>query len=540
LLRNHNYNVVIQSVDGEGYPTPGGAFNNKPANIKAEVLPWNDGSIGEVIFDGKNYLGISPGEFTLYRDAMTGNEFTVRTDVAGGWTISGVTDAPGAGGAAVTWIGNVSGSFSGAGNKDVVTFSASENTGGAARVAYIHVKAGRLDFAVKVTQGITRDVRVWITGASDDDEVQELIFTSAAGTPPAAQQFLLHWLPADVAVNVSTSHLGNAFVYASSGSDTPGTGGMTSISDPSGEKLVTIQPPALNPGEITANPFIEKFSRVDFTVFSGGKYTSSGIYLRQVNFHTVTDVATNYRLDGGEHSFTVRSNTAWVISAVSDPQQVLQSPPLLLGQSGGYNTTGETVLFKLATGGPTLTSGTVTLTLTDPTSRVGEVTVTIKGVACGIGGNAVSQRIGNNDYLTHQYGDKCWMVQNSKENPTYAYATRYSSNNNAVNGNYYTWQNAAYGCPEGWHLPTDAEITDLVNRVNTGDASIIKWWTTSGNGAFAGRHNIALDAWNGWGSDGYWWGLQVVSGRYFSSNVNGMYGIQTNIYNDLSVRCVQD
>ncbi|MDR1274526.1 MAG: hypothetical protein LBK12_08250, partial [Odoribacteraceae bacterium] len=54
LLRNHSYNVVIKSVDGEGEPTAAGAFSNRPVNLLARVLEWEDGGIGDIVFDGQN------------------------------------------------------------------------------------------------------------------------------------------------------------------------------------------------------------------------------------------------------------------------------------------------------------------------------------------------------------------------------------------------------------------------------------------------------------------------------------------------------
>lgn len=59
VLRNHHYTVGITEVKGNGHATPEEAFKSEPINIEANVVEWNDGGMGEVVFDGQNYLSIS-------------------------------------------------------------------------------------------------------------------------------------------------------------------------------------------------------------------------------------------------------------------------------------------------------------------------------------------------------------------------------------------------------------------------------------------------------------------------------------------------
>ncbi|MDR1273708.1 MAG: hypothetical protein LBK12_04085 [Odoribacteraceae bacterium] len=535
LLRNHSYHVKIKEVLAAGYASVTEAFDNKPSNIVVEITE-DDGAIGHIVFDEQNYLGASTGEIIIPGNAQTGKRVTVSTDVAGGWIITGTfaTSEPHEG-FDVNWLTAIDPLTGVNGN---VTFNASENDSGAKRIGYIHVLAGRLHLAVKVTQLATG---IWITDTVNT-EIQELIFESTGGVQPAARQFLLHWVPAGAQVNSMSIPASGYPVFAYDPSHhMPGEGAMIGISDPSGQMTIDIRPTALTPGEIATNPFIEKASLIRFVAFYNGDFASTDIELRYVNHHTAVDVDAIYKPDGDIHSFTVRSNTEWYISSVSDPQNILQATPVLLNLSGGYNTTGETVNFRLINGAVS-TSGEVTLTLTDPTGRMGDVSVIIKGAACGTEGNAVSIRIGNNDYLTHMYDTKCWMVQNSKEGSSSA--TRYNNNSAQVNGYYYTYSQASVNnaCPNGWRLPTYDEIDVVITAAINDEYGIGRWWWGNdgiNNDAFAGYYFNGLPSpeWRNWNASGSWW---VVGNNAYLYGLQGSLAKYTGGVGYNSVRCVHD
>jgi hypothetical protein len=544
LLRNHSYNVVIQSVSGEGYPTKEGAFNNKPANINAEVIKWNESTIGDVVFDGKNYIGVGPTEFTLSGSARAGNRITVKSSIA--WTVT-VTDAE-EGGDPVDWITPPSGAFSGAGNVDAILFNTLENSTLAERVAYIHVNAGgMLDFVVKVTQRHVADAAVWVTGASG------LSFSGVDGVQPAdAGYFRLHWLPTSKTVTASIE-IGGTFKY-DEGSDKPGTV-LTEITDDSwnGEKMFTVRPAALAPED---DPLVEKVSTVVFTIENNSVTDEARVELRYINYQIIPTANAVYMLDGGEHSFRVRSSTEWYISNVTGDAIFAES---LLGREGGPNITtlGEEVKFQLLTGHSEFLEGTATLTLSDKLSLASDQIVVIHGATCGTDGNAIALPVGQNLYLTHMYYGKCWMVENSREgnyssvgfgldasgnplNQNYfnTTGTSITTGHGVTNGYYYAPDQAASACPSGWRLPTLAEATELVGLYN--QANINKWWLDVDYGAFAGNYDVVSYDGSWWAGNqrGYWW---YDTYKAFSAG-SGSVIIQNETYTAhwMSVRCVME
>jgi hypothetical protein len=547
LLRNHSYNVVIQSVDGDGYPTEEAAFRNKPSNIKAEVLEWDESTIGDIIFDGQNYIGVSPTEIVLQGSSKAGNQITVKSSAA--WTHEVVY----VDGEADQWIQNLSGAFSAPGNKDAITFNVPINETGADRSANIHIKAGWLDFVVKVKQFFVSEARVWATTLGGEP-ITGLFFTSASGVQPGEQKFLLNWFPPEDDVTASVS---GTFDYAP-GSDTPGEGTLATIGDPAntGMKIITVRPPALNMAN--EDPFEDKVSTVHLAISHGeGTEYPMDFELRHHNYHTEAITEDVYILDGEEHSFFVRSNVSWVITGVSD-NVVLEDEPVLLGVTGGGNTTaqGEEVKFRVITGTTELRNGVAYVTLHDPAERVEDVIVTLNCGTCGAGGTATLLPVGTKMYLTHVYGtgadQRCWMVQNSSEGTVYsarAFAigpngeeleTWYENDNRKeenANGYYYSFydkQVANNACPTGWRLPTDAEFVVMAAEVALDPTGVGKWWTDAEHGAFAGFRDAVFRMWK---QEAYWWAAASYHAHYSKDLATENQGGMNYLMN---VRCVQE
>lgn len=153
LLRNYLYNVTIQSVSGPGFPQVDDAFNSHPVNIDAEVIPWNDSEITEVVIDGPYMFGVNEGEFTLSRDAHTNspsetdNKLIITTNYRDGWVLDKIVDDAGVTADWLTLSQN-----SGGAARATVSLVMSENQTAGVRTAFVHLKAGRMSYVVTVHQ----------------------------------------------------------------------------------------------------------------------------------------------------------------------------------------------------------------------------------------------------------------------------------------------------------------------------------------------------------------------------------------------------
>lgn len=383
LLRNHHYKVNISEVSGPGLATPADAFNSRPVNIKAEIIEWNDGQISDIVFDGQYMLGVSQGEFTLPRNELTAsndnNALSITTDYPSGWLVDKIVDT---GGSSISWLSLVSLSgtpvVSGAsGSTTNVKLKLTENISGSARIGFIHLKAGRLAYVVKVTQGINTDIALNIKNAAGTNNITELVFAAPINTQPVSQQFRIKWSPASFTVTSVNSAVGSAAFSFDGASDQPGSGALLNISDPSGEKLFTIRPTAIVSSDLTSNPFLEKISKVDFTLFNGETYLSKSIFLRQSTYNLVfSNVSSSYWTNGSAYTFNVRSNANWRIKSIS--QQLTSgtgsllnlqvSDNLVVGATGSSNTNpGTPVTFRVASNIVSL-AGQLTVVFESPDS----------------------------------------------------------------------------------------------------------------------------------------------------------------------------
>lgn len=187
-----------------------------------------------------------------------------------------------------------------------------------------------------------------------------------------------------------------------------------------------------------------------------------------------------------------------------------------------------------------------------------------------------------NTYKTLAIGNKTWMVENLKTTkyndgtpiPVIPDATYWNSlespaccwqeNNIAYKVTYgllYNWFVIATDklCPEGWHIPTDADWTELTDYLGGESGSAgklkeagIKHWNSPNNGATNETHFRALPGGNLNSADslfqnlheiGYWWtsssfssDLAVTRIMYDNSNDVEKYFYPKK--NGFSVRCV--
>ena len=120
-------------------------------------------------------------------------------------------------------------------------------------------------------------------------------------------------------------------------------------------------------------------------------------------------------------------------------------------------------------------------------------------------------------YKTIKIGSKTWMAENlsyeAKDSKCYE-----SESHCKVYGRLYNWAAAKTVCPEGWHLPTDAEWTKLTESFSASPA--------------------------GFGYSGNWWSAtEHANGAYFwniSLNDTSVHKDVIDKINFFSVRCVLD
>jgi uncharacterized protein (TIGR02145 family) len=130
-------------------------------------------------------------------------------------------------------------------------------------------------------------------------------------------------------------------------------------------------------------------------------------------------------------------------------------------------------------------------------------------------------------------------------------------------GYLYDWETACDVCPDGWHLPTDAEWTELTDYLGENAGGKLKatgtieagtgLWYDPNTGATNETGFTALPG-GGRGSDGtfsdvggggYWWSATEVSTNYawsrdVSCDYSGVDGYNDDKELGFSVRCLRD
>ncbi len=355
ILRNHWYRMNILSVSGSGYPTPEEAFNSKPFNMVAEIVEWDDGGMGNIVFDGQYLLKVSQDEFSFHREEKTGEEednvlyvYTDYTTTLGtsGWYVDKIVDADD-GTTPVTWL-TLTPDHGDPLDKTKVILTFGNNNSGVQRSAVVWLAAGRMRYPVKVIQELTPSIRIDIVDPADNSPLSEIIFFAPVGTQPNMQSFKVNWNPPTEDVTVVNSTL-------ASSPFPPGVGVPASGIIPGGTGTITydVQPPAIQASDLVSNPFFERGSKIDFMVSNGLSYESKSIFVRQVHYDLDAETEESYLLDGSTYTLRVKSNTSWRIkSIVNDaPGTILAlkaGENLTVGTTGGYNvSTGDELKFTV-------------------------------------------------------------------------------------------------------------------------------------------------------------------------------------------------
>ena len=192
-----------------------------------------------------------------------------------------------------------------------------------------------------------------------------------------------------------------------------------------------------------------------------------------------------------------------------------------------------------------LAAGTYTVTITDAKGRVGADTIEVTGPDCPV---CIDSE--GNSYKTTVVNGKAWMAENLRVTTNAnGDEVKFQQNPDSVElGFLYTWDAAMDGstdegaqglCPDGWHIPTHAELTDLSvalcndsvveNLINPFDLVYAGFY----NGDFQNVGNSA-SLWSSSKSHDNIWKL------YYHKNLKKAFIYYEKPQNAISVRCVKD
>lgn len=155
-----------------------------------------------------------------------------------------------------------------------------------------------------------------------------------------------------------------------------------------------------------------------------------------------------------------------------------------------------------------------------------------------------------NKYQVVKLDNHWWMAENLKTNYTTAGdplngVNAYDDNENNVEeyGRLYTWESAMNACPEGWHLPNNAEWDELLSTQGSNTADNLREGGTSGFNAKMGGF-LSEDSYGYIGKLGLHW-TSTEFGDHATQKlikINEPNVITENISKScgLSVRCIKD
>jgi len=161
-------------------------------------------------------------------------------------------------------------------------------------------------------------------------------------------------------------------------------------------------------------------------------------------------------------------------------------------------------------------------------------------------------------YKIVNIGSQVWMAENLVYKPESGNYWAYNNikSNVAKYGYLYDWETACKICPKGWHLPSDAEWTQLTNFLGNNSGTKLKakdGWKSDVNGtddhefsALPGgywNHNRSLFIEEG--NYGNWWSKDEYDAsnayiRILYSHYAHLHRSITNKSNGISVRCLKD
>lgn len=367
LYRNHRYIFDIESV-GVGYPDAVTALTSLGIknNLKTNLHVVDESQLNNIIFNGEHYLGVGD-DVTFDYQAGTA-KVLVKTNYRFGWQVEKIEYTT----TETGWLTAIKEDELSA-KRGYLQLTAKANNGDEDRTAIVHLSAGRLKYELNVTQEFAT-VRIDVVDAGDNS-ITELVFASSEGIPSVPQLFKVNWKPTDANLDITLTGVSNPAFPAGAGQPSTGVpaNGMGTVS-------YTVSPGEMPASEIvqgTGNPFLEKVSRLDLQTTDGIEVASTSLLLRQINYALIAEDVDSYMLDGGTYTFTVKSNAAWRIKAITQDIDDDAVPSLLNNGSGDNLVVGTT-------GGPdTATGKEISFTLindTDEEGYTGIINVTFESI----------------------------------------------------------------------------------------------------------------------------------------------------------------
>ncbi len=141
IRRNFRYSVSITNVSGQGYATPGEAFDAPSDGVEIEISAIDGSDMNDITFDNHNQLTVNKSDFLFYDDGV-GQELKIFTDYFGGWEVANIDGV---------WI-STSESEGQAGQTFPATIVCEPYTGSTVRTGSILITAGLLRKTIDIVQ----------------------------------------------------------------------------------------------------------------------------------------------------------------------------------------------------------------------------------------------------------------------------------------------------------------------------------------------------------------------------------------------------
>jgi len=174
-----------------------------------------------------------------------------------------------------------------------------------------------------------------------------------------------------------------------------------------------------------------------------------------------------------------------------------------------------------------------------------------------VAGNKLTDVRDGRDYRLVKIGTQVWMAENLNYAANGSVCYDKQESNCDKYGRLYNWATAMSVCPDGWHIPSDAEwttLTDFVGGLSTVGIKLkaTNGWSKDGNGtddygfaALPGGSGYSSGKFKNVSYYGYWWSASESSANYAygrliaygNESARWGYGNKSFLF---SVRCLKD